>query len=81
METNAKSSKALALPAWSEPNIAGDAVKIINLPEELDTDLTHRYEEMDSGCFVYRHRRNSVVGILGANGMGKQPQSIFSRVH
>ena len=50
----------------------GDAVKIINLPEELDTDLTHRYGE--NGFRLFRlpaPKKLEVVGILGANGMGK----------
>ena len=50
----------------------GDAVKIINLPEELDTDLTHCYGE--NGFRLFRlpaPKKLEVVGILGANGMGK----------
>ena len=50
----------------------GDAGKIINLPEELDTDLTHRYGE--NGFRLFRlpaPKKLEVVGILGANGMGK----------
>ena len=49
----------------------GDAVKIINLPEELDTDLTHCYGE--NGFRLFRlpaPKKLEVVGILGANGMG-----------
>ena len=50
----------------------GDAVKIINLPEELDTDLTHRYDENGFGLFrLPAPREEQVIGILGPNGMGK----------
>ena len=50
----------------------GDAVKIINLPEELDNDMIHRYSL--NGFRLFRlptPSRESVVGILGPNGMGK----------
>ncbi|MBK69901.1 MAG: ribosome biogenesis/translation initiation ATPase RLI [Euryarchaeota archaeon] len=50
----------------------GDAVKIINLPEELDHDLTHRYSL--NGFRLFRlptPAKESVVGILGPNGIGK----------
>ena len=50
----------------------GDAVKIINLPKELDTDLTHRYGENGFGLFrLPAPREEQVIGILGPNGMGK----------
>ena len=50
----------------------GDAVKIINLPEELDTDLTHSYGENSFRLFrLPAPREQQVVGILGPNGMGK----------
>ncbi len=49
-----------------------DAVKIINLPEELDSDMTHCYGE--NGFRLFRlpsPREEQVVGILGPNGIGK----------
>jgi len=49
-----------------------DAVKIINLPEELDHDMTHCYGE--NGFRLFRlpsPREEQVVGILGPNGIGK----------
>ena len=50
----------------------GNAVKIINLPEELDHDLTHSYGENSFRLFrLPAPRERQVVGILGPNGMGK----------
>ena len=50
----------------------GGAVKIINLPSELDTDLTHSYGENSFRLFrLPAPREQQVVGILGPNGMGK----------
>ena len=50
----------------------GDAVKIINLPKELDSELTHRYDENGFGLFrLPAPREEQVIGILGPNGMGK----------
>ncbi|DAC34360.1 MAG: ribosome biogenesis/translation initiation ATPase RLI [Euryarchaeota archaeon] len=49
-----------------------DAVKIINLPAELETDMMHRYSL--NGFRLFRlptPSKDSVVGILGPNGMGK----------
>jgi len=49
-----------------------DAVVIINLPSELDTDLVHRYSL--NGFRLFRlptPSKESVVGILGENGIGK----------
>lgn len=49
-----------------------DAVKIINLPEELDTDMIHRFSL--NGFRLFRlpaPRKRQVVGILGPNGIGK----------
>ena len=47
-------------------------MKIINLPEELDTDLTHSYGENSFRLFrLPAPREQQVVGILGPNGMGK----------
>ena len=49
-----------------------DAVKIINLPEELDSEMTHCYGE--NGFRLFRlpsPRQEQVVGILGSNGIGK----------
>ena len=49
-----------------------EAVKIINLPEELDTDLTHSYGENAFRLFrLPSPRQEQIVGILGQNGIGK----------
>ena len=49
-----------------------EAVKIINLPEELDTDLTHSYGENAFRLFrLPSPRQEQIVGILGPNGIGK----------
>ena len=48
------------------------AISIINLPEELDTDIVHQYGE--NGFRLFRlptPRKGQVVGILGQNGIGK----------
>ncbi len=48
------------------------AVKIINLPEELDTDLTHSYGENSFRLFrLPSPKQEQIVGILGPNGIGK----------
>ena len=50
----------------------GGAVVVVNLPAELETDLIHRYSL--NGFRLFRlptPSRESVVGILGPNGMGK----------
>merc|ERR1719201_3018915 len=50
----------------------GDAVKIINLPSNLQTDVTHKY-----GMNAFKlhglptPRPGSVLGLLGTNGIGK----------
>ena len=41
----------------------GDAVKIINLPEELDTDLTHRYGE--NGFRLFRLPAPKKLEVVG----------------
>ena len=49
-----------------------DAVIVINLPEELDTEMTHCYGENSFRLFrLPAPRQKQVVGILGPNGMGK----------
>ena len=53
-------------------NCPGDAVKVINLPEELETDMIHRYSL--NGFRLFRlptPSKESIIGILGPNGMGK----------
>ena len=53
-------------------NCPGDAVKLINLPEELETDMIHRYSL--NGFRLFRlptPSKESIIGILGPNGMGK----------
>ena len=49
-----------------------DAVKIINLPQELDEVITHGYGE--NGFRLFRlpsPRESQIIGILGENGIGK----------
>ncbi len=49
-----------------------EAIKIINLPEELETDKVHQYGK--NGFRLYRlpsPRPGEVIGILGPNGIGK----------
>ena len=49
-----------------------NAVIVINLPSELETDMIHRYSL--NGFRLFRlptPREDKVVGILGPNGMGK----------
>ncbi len=48
------------------------AIRIINLPEELEEDLVHQYGE--NGFRLFRlptPKKGQVVGILGQNGIGK----------
>tara|TARA_B100000700_G_C15061498_1_gene866220 strand:+ start:5837 stop:7606 length:1770 start_codon:yes stop_codon:yes gene_type:complete len=50
----------------------GGAVVVVNLPAELKTDMMHRYSL--NGFRLFRlptPSKESVVGILGPNGMGK----------
>lgn len=49
-----------------------DALRIVNLPDELKTDHTHRFGA--NAFTLYRLptlKQGSVVGLLGRNGMGK----------
>ncbi|MEF8873557.1 MAG: ribosome biogenesis/translation initiation ATPase RLI [Candidatus Thermoplasmatota archaeon] len=49
-----------------------DAIKMVNLPEELDTDLIHQFGE--NSFRLYRlplPEEGLVTGLLGANGIGK----------
>lgn len=49
-----------------------DAIKIINLAEELDDEIIHRFGE--NSFRLYRlplPQKDKVVGVLGANGIGK----------
>jgi len=49
-----------------------DAIKMVNLPEELDTDLIHQFG--DNSFRLYRlplPEEGLVTGLLGANGIGK----------
>ena len=49
-----------------------DAVIIINLPSELETDMIHRYSLNGFRLFkLPTPSKDRVVGILGPNGMGK----------
>jgi ATP-binding cassette subfamily E protein 1 len=48
------------------------AISIINLPEQLEGDLIHRYGQ--NGFLLYRlpiPKEGEVVGLLGRNGIGK----------
>ena len=50
----------------------GGAVVVINLPAELKTDMIHRYSLNGFRLFkLPTPSKESVVGILGPNGMGK----------
>ena len=49
-----------------------NAVIVINLPEELDSEMSHCYGENSFRLFrLPAPRLEQVVGILGPNGMGK----------
>lgn len=49
-----------------------NAVKIINLPAGLDTNVTHRYGENSFKLHgLPTPRPGTVLGLLGANGIGK----------
>ena len=51
---------------------APEAIKIINLPEELKTEPIYRYGENEFALFsLPTPLFGKVVGILGANGIGK----------
>ena len=53
-------------------NCPGDAVKVINLPEELETDMIHRYSL--NGFRLFRlpnPSKDYIIVIFGPNGMGK----------
>ncbi len=49
-----------------------EAIKIVNLPSQLDEDPIHRYGK--NGFALYRllaPQENKVVGVIGRNGIGK----------
>ena len=49
-----------------------DAIRIINLPSENETDIIHRYSQ--NGFRLYKLpvvKKNMVMGIIGENGIGK----------
>ncbi|KAB7516825.1 ribosome biogenesis/translation initiation ATPase RLI [Halosegnis rubeus] len=49
-----------------------DAIEIINLPQELDENPTHRYGENAFGLYgLPAPESGTVTGILGPNGIGK----------
>ena len=49
-----------------------DALKIVNLPDELETDHVHRFGPNAFTLFrMPTPRRGAVVGLLGRNGIGK----------
>lgn len=49
----------------------GEAISIVNLPEELDSQAIHRYSENGFKLFRTIIPRNGVVGVIGRNGIGK----------
>ena len=54
------------------PKAAPDAIKIVNLPEILDTEPIHRYGVNKFALFSLPNPIfGNVVGILGVNGIGK----------
>jgi len=49
-----------------------EAISIVNLPDELDKTITHRYSK--NGFRLYRlpiPKKGMVIGLLGTNGIGK----------
>ncbi|HLE97880.1 MAG TPA: ATP-binding cassette domain-containing protein, partial [Candidatus Thermoplasmatota archaeon] len=49
-----------------------DAISILNLPQELDSDLMHRFGENSFALFrLPVPKAGTVVGLLGPNGIGK----------
>jgi len=49
-----------------------DALRITNLPEELDKDLVHRFGENGFRLFRIPYpQEGKVLGLLGSNGIGK----------
>ncbi|MDY6986406.1 MAG: ribosome biogenesis/translation initiation ATPase RLI [Candidatus Thermoplasmatota archaeon] len=49
-----------------------DAIKIIGLPEELESTAIHRYGENGFRLFnLPQPRKGEIIGILGQNGVGK----------
>ncbi len=49
-----------------------DAIRIINLPQELDDDPIHRYGENAFGLYgLPAPQQGKVTGLLGPNGIGK----------
>src|SRR3989344_3296750 len=54
------------------PKAAPDAIKIINLPEQLTTKPLHRYGENQFVLYsIPTPTFGNVTGILGVNGIGK----------
>ncbi len=49
----------------------GEAISIVNLPEELDSQAIHRYSENGFKLFRTIVPRDGVVGVIGRNGIGK----------
>ena len=49
-----------------------DAISIINLPDDRDKEIVHRYGQNDFRLFgIPTPQQGKVVGLLGANGTGK----------
>ena len=49
-----------------------DAIKVINLPSNLTTDITHRYGPNSFKLHRFPHmKRGHILGLVGNNGIGK----------
>ncbi len=59
-----------------------NAIKIINLPKELNKDTVHRYHANSFKLHrLLAPKHGNVVGLVGANGTGKVKFSVFANWH